>query len=128
MTLYYSALDSGFFDDTIHQSLPPDARPVSAETHSSLLAQQEQGRRIVADANGDPIAVDPPAPTLDEQMARLRSERDRRLRASDYTQMADYPMDETARLAWASYRQALRDLPETTTDLAAVAWPEPPVT
>lgn len=58
-------------------------------------------------------------------LAELREERTRRLAACDYTQMADYPISHADRDAWAAYRQALRDLPETANPLAIV-WPEPP--
>jgi hypothetical protein len=54
----------------------------------------------------------------------LRSERDRLLSASDWTQVADAPVDQ---VAWANYRQALRDLPENTTDPFNPVWPEKPV-
>lgn len=40
--------------------------------------------------------------------AQLRAARDRALSASDWTQVADAPVDQAA---WATYRQALRDLP-----------------
>ncbi len=53
----------------------------------------------------------------------LRSERDVRLLACDWTQLADVP--EETRLAWQPYRQALRDMPETA-DPFAPEWPSPP--
>lgn len=42
---------------------------------------------------------------------RLRSERDRRLAATDYLLMQDYPLDDTRKEAVRLYRQSLRDLP-----------------
>ena len=42
---------------------------------------------------------------------RLRAERDRRIAATDYLLMPDYPLAENSRAAVQSYRQALRDLP-----------------
>lgn len=42
---------------------------------------------------------------------RLRAERDRRLTATDYLLMQDYPLDNTRKEAVRLYRQALRDLP-----------------
>lgn len=42
---------------------------------------------------------------------RLRAERNRRLAATDYLMMRDYPLAEEDERALASYRQALRDLP-----------------
>jgi hypothetical protein len=53
----------------------------------------------------------------------MRMERDRLLAASDWTQVPDAPVD---RAAWATYRQALRDLPSNTTDPRNPAWPTPP--
>ena len=41
-------------------------------------------------------------------LARMRYWRDGELAATDWTQIADAPVDQAA---WASYRQALRDLP-----------------
>jgi hypothetical protein len=55
--------------------------------------------------------------------AALRAERNTRLAASDWTQVADAPVDAAA---WAVYRQALRDLPAATSDPFNPAWPEPP--
>jgi hypothetical protein len=51
----------------------------------------------------------------------LRSERNARLAASDWTQAADATGDTAA---WATYRQALRDLPDNTTDPENPVWPE----
>lgn len=56
-------------------------------------------------------------------LSRLRAERDARLLACDWTQLADVP--EETREAWQPYRQALRDMPETA-DPFAPEWPEPP--
>lgn len=42
---------------------------------------------------------------------RLRAERDRRLTATDYLLMQDYPLNDTLKGAVQAYRQALRDLP-----------------
>ena len=42
---------------------------------------------------------------------RLRAERDRRLTATDYLLMPDYPLNDTLKGAVQLYRQTLRDLP-----------------
>jgi hypothetical protein len=54
---------------------------------------------------------------------RLRSQRNLLLTQTDFRVLPDAPWltDE-----WASYRQALRDLPENTTDPREAVWPEPP--
>lgn len=56
--------------------------------------------------------------------AMLRAERDRLLSACDWSQLADVP--EITREIWAPYRQALRELPDTTIDPFAPIWPTPP--
>jgi len=59
----------------------------------------------------------------ERQIKSLRSIRDALLQQSDWTQVADAPVDQAA---WAEYRQALRDLPENTTDPANPVWPSKP--
>ena len=53
----------------------------------------------------------------------VRSERDRLLAASDWTQVADAPVNQAA---WAAYRQALRDLPQQDGFPRDVIWPTTP--
>jgi len=53
----------------------------------------------------------------------LRNERTELLAQSDWTQVADAPVDAAA---WATYRQALRDLPANTTDPRNPTWPTKP--
>lgn len=71
------------------------------------------------------VPVAGPAPE-DGAWQILRAERDALLVASDWTQLADTELTEAERAAWADYRQALRDLPEQTTDPLAPDWPTPP--
>lgn len=59
-------------------------------------------------------------------LADLRAERNRRLAACDWTQAGDSPLGAELKAAWAAYRQALRDIPETAPDPAALEWPELP--
>jgi hypothetical protein len=58
-----------------------------------------------------------------EKAANVRSKRDAKLAETDWTQVADAPVDQTA---WANYRQALRDVPEKTGFPWEVTWPEKP--
>jgi hypothetical protein len=53
----------------------------------------------------------------------LRSRRDYMLESTDWTQVQDAPVDHAA---WATYRQALRDLPANTVDPRDPPWPIPP--
>lgn len=58
--------------------------------------------------------------------AVLRAERNRRLARSDWTVLPDSPLSPEKVAEWKVYRQALRDLPENTTDPANPVWPAPP--
>jgi hypothetical protein len=59
----------------------------------------------------------------DAKAVEVRSERNAKLLESDWTQVADAPVDKAA---WASYRQALRDVSSQTGFPNSVAWPSPP--
>jgi hypothetical protein len=67
----------------------------------------------------------PPEPqkTADELQAEARAQRNRLLSASDWTQVADAPVDKAA---WATYRQALRDISAQAGFPATVVWPTQP--
>ena len=54
---------------------------------------------------------------------RMRLHRDRLLKESDWTQVADAPVDQQA---WATYRQALRDFPATWTAGPEADFPDTP--
>jgi hypothetical protein len=58
-----------------------------------------------------------------DQWVIMRKLRDQLLSETDWTQVSDAPVDQAA---WAAYRQALRDLPENTTDPANPIWPIKP--
>jgi hypothetical protein len=53
----------------------------------------------------------------------VRAVRDRLLTLSDWTQAADAPVDQ---VAWAAYRQALRDLPSVYSGEGPIPWPVAP--
>jgi len=55
-----------------------------------------------------------------ELAAAARQRRDQLLMQSDWTQVADAPVDQTA---WAAYRQALRDIPAQAGFPQSVTWP-----
>jgi len=55
-----------------------------------------------------------------EAWVDLKKRRHALLIDSDWTQASDAPVDQAA---WAVYRQALRDLPDNTTDPRNVIWP-----
>ena len=68
----------------------------------------------------------------EEPMRLLRQERNRKIAQTDWRATVDYPGTDQA--AWLTYRQALRDLPASTTkptldengQLTNVTWPTKP--
>ena len=58
-----------------------------------------------------------------EQAKSVRTTRDEKLKNTDWTQVADAPVDKTT---WATYRQALRDLPKETGFPWDMTWPTEP--
>jgi hypothetical protein len=62
----------------------------------------------------------------DEELLWVRSERNRLIAGTDWTQLPDVP--EATRTAWQAYRQELRDLTVGFTDSQSITWPTPPNT
>ena len=58
-----------------------------------------------------------------EQAKSVRTQRDDKLKSTDWTQVSDAPVDKTV---WATYRQALRDLPSATGFPWDMTWPTEP--
>lgn len=86
------------------------------------VAEENQHRmgEIIKGTPVTQIVDDTPAPDLE---ASVRQERDALLAASDWTQVADAPVDQTA---WATYRQELRDIPDQENFPSEVTWPVAP--
>lgn len=63
-----------------------------------------------------------PAPSVEQQWAVIRADRNQRLADCDWTQLPDAPVNAED---WASYRQALRDI-TTQSDPFNIQWPTEP--
>ena len=60
---------------------------------------------------------------------KVRKDRDSLLAECDWTQSSDSPLTTEKKTEWATYRQALRDVPATNssvTDIDSVVWPTKP--
>ena len=68
------------------------------------------------------------AKVRESDLAFIRTVRDDALRQTDWTRMDDNGLDAATKEAWRVYRQALRDLPQTTSNYKRVTWPSPPDT
>ena len=82
--------------------------PVFANTEDATAVEQEAAYKAQKDA---------------EFAANARSQRDTLLTQTDWTQVADAPVDKAA---WATYRQALRDVPQQIGFPTTITWPEKP--
>ena len=89
-------------------------------TGSTMVAigVTDYGVDIGQDYDGTKIVVlpEPDLRTTSESYNLLRMKRDQKLAASDWSQFPDSPLDSTKKAEWATYRQALRDLPANVTD------------
>lgn len=124
MPKFASKSTRGFYTPEVHgENMPDDAVEISDEYHSELIQGQSQGKII--DWSGDfPTLVEPMPPTEDELAICVRSERDRLLVASDWTQLSDVPA--ATREKWIAYRQALRDISEQDGFPLNIDWPVTP--
>ena len=68
------------------------------------------------------------AEAADLDMSGVRSDRNNRLRNSDWTQLGDAALGDHTAEEWATYRQSLRDLPATYSRVSEVVWPNDPPT
>ncbi len=67
-----------------------------------------------------------PFNTTTYQWQMLRNQRDDKLLLCDWTQGNDTPLGSSKKTEWATYRQALRDLPSNTSDPKNPTWPSEP--
>jgi hypothetical protein len=96
------------------------ADPEYAATHQ--LIETPEGAGIGFAFDGEKW-VKPNQSTTEELASDVRVQRDFKLSSSDWTQVADAPVDQAA---WATYRQALRDIPSQAGFPSEVTWPTEP--
>lgn len=87
----------------------------------------------INDKGGNLVAITVekiPQPTeadlLAQKESEVRSTRDYYLQLTDYLIVSDYPISDKDKEQVVTYRQALRDIPETAGFPETVDWPEPP--
>jgi hypothetical protein len=127
----------GFYDEHIHaeSGYPDEAIAITDEDWTLLLDGQAEGKRMKVNDDGTPELIDPPPPTGAALAERIRARRNAALQATDWvvTRQQDQSLNsEAVTLAAnqfetiASYRQALRDVPQQTGFPSKVTWPTPP--
>jgi hypothetical protein len=116
------------FYDSVDSPLPEGqpAQEISVEQWQALLTAQSQGKRLIIDDDGVPVALDPLPPTREQIADSMRAKRDHALKATDW--LVARHQDEkligngttfTAEqlTALLRYRQTLRDISD------AAGWP-----
>jgi len=61
-----------------------------------------------------------------EQAKNVRADRNKRIAEYDWTQLDDTPVNNAEKLAWANYRQGLRDITSQTGFPWEITWPTQP--
>lgn len=70
--------------------------------------------------------VQPPQPSDEEKWEAIRLKRDKLLTQTDFIMLPDSPYTDAERQAWATFRQQLRDLPDSVGNPDDVVWPVAP--
>jgi hypothetical protein len=100
----------------------PQAQPTRYQVAYRDGVEQVNGKWYTKFAVAD--MGDEAKTALDEQQATsIRNERNKKLSESDWSQVEDSPVDKAA---WATYRQALRDVPAQSGFPWDVTWPTQP--
>lgn len=86
---------------------------IRADNSTARSAADAQYQADIETAKQDPS----------NQWAAIRIVRDRLLAECDWTQVMDSPFAEEESTAWKTYRQSLRDIPQTYATPADVVWP-----
>lgn len=139
MTVYFSAAENGFYDDafkadyTTAGTWPDDAVEISVRWYQYLINGQTLGRNITANEYGQPVLVDPPAPTKEQLIAEADAHKTALITAAsetitilkDAVDLGKATKEEEASLlAWREYRVLLM---RVDTSLSAdIEWPENP--
>jgi hypothetical protein len=115
-------VDLGAFGAVVVQQTPQPAVDTSLEQLREGAPEQVDGvwrqTWVVTALSAEQLAA-----KAEQLASAVRDKRDKLLAETDYTQLADSPVDT---LAWATYRQALRDMPIQTGFPSDVQWPTGP--
>lgn len=118
---YYSPSRKAFFDDAIsYNNLPGDLISITDSEHNQLIEAINNNGKEITIVDGNITLTDK---VISDTWDNIRYVRNMRLKASDYTQLPDFSGNAAA---WATYRQALRDITTQFSDPNDVVWPVAP--
>ena len=104
-----------------------DSEIVDVPAHKDEDGEDVAATYIQSHFVGDDTAKD--KRILDEEWANIRTERDKLLTESDWTQGNDTPLSDADVAKWKTYRTSLRDLPSdqsSKTKYSDITWPTKP--
>lgn len=105
--------DSSYAQSDIDENL--DSRHTTLElTEEQFNIVMSGGLARVVSGSFEEITV-PDLTIQEETLQALRSARTKELSRTDWTQVPDSPLSDSKKAEWATYRQALRDLPSNYT-------------
>ena len=108
MTKYWSRSNKGFYDSIVNSgSLPLDSTPITDALWNQLIHDQSNGKRIKDDGTGQPESIDVDL-SNQEKIDIANSVILSILQSTAWTQAGDET--NINQLAWATYRQEVRDV------------------
>ena len=118
--------DGGIVEGLEYARVTPTDRPTVSYTENvtegtpALVAGVWTQQWTVTQASAEEVSQ-----RITAQWSAVREERNRKLYACDWTQLADSPLSAELKAEWATYRQALRDVTQQA-DPFSIVWPAEP--
>jgi hypothetical protein len=124
MAIYYSETTKGFYNtsELEYNNLPGDIIELTENEYNHYLFEINSNNKFIIVADDGVIMMR--EKVVNVTWDNIRERRDNLLASSDHTQLPDYPGD---KIAWATYRQELRDIPQNFASPDLVIFPEYPI-
>jgi len=133
MTIFYSPTTGAFYDDGFWDApMPADVAEFTPERHAELLEATTRGQIIQAGLDGEPVALDAPAPPAEALAVLVRRRRDAEISAlrwfverhrDEITLGVTTTLTPEDFVLVLEHIQLLRDLPDQAGFPADVVWP-----
>lgn len=81
--MFYSKTTKGFYDESVHSSMPDDVVRIAAEDYAGLMGGQAAGKVISCGDDGYPMLIDPPPLSTEVLELNERVWRDAQLSVTD---------------------------------------------
>lgn len=120
----YAGTEANLNGAALVRVIETDPPTFNAATQKLVLLEPSfDGSRWVRTWNIVSLTVDEQIQVNTQKAKAVREQRTQKLKDTDWTQVADAPVDQAA---WAAYRQALRDVPSQADFPWGVQWPVEP--